>query len=82
LNIFGSSWIIDGYTIGDITGNAELTLSPYTNFARFNATPYAMGLDPVWQVTLFHALHEFLPAVLLKIQVFWFVTLSCWANGS
>jgi hypothetical protein len=50
VNIFGSSWKIDGYTVEDITGNAELTLSPYTNFAKFNATPYPLGLDPVWQV--------------------------------
>ncbi|GFG30107.1 hypothetical protein Cfor_09516 [Coptotermes formosanus] len=49
LNIFGSQWTIHGYTIADIQGNAELTLSPYTNFASFNATPYAVGLDPVWQ---------------------------------
>lgn len=50
LNIFGSSWTIDGYNISDIQGNAELTLSPYTNFAKFDASPYPVGLDPVWQV--------------------------------
>ncbi|KDR23260.1 V-type proton ATPase 116 kDa subunit a [Zootermopsis nevadensis] len=49
LNIFGSSWTIDGYNISDIQGNAELTLSPYTNFAKFDASPYPVGLDPVWQ---------------------------------
>jgi V-type H+-transporting ATPase subunit a len=54
LNIFGSSWKIDGYNTSDITGNAELTLSPYTNFARFNASPYPAGLDPVWQVITNH----------------------------
>jgi V-type H+-transporting ATPase subunit a len=70
LNIFGSQWTIHGYTIADIQGNAELTLSPYTNFASFNATPYAVGLDPVWQVTLIRALLGFLRAVLLKIQLF------------
>lgn len=49
VNIFGSSWTVDGYTVEDIKGNAELTLSPYTNFAKFNASPYPLGLDPVWQ---------------------------------
>jgi hypothetical protein len=53
-NIFGSSWTIDGYNISDIAGNAELTLSPYTNFARFNASPYPLGLDPVWQVIIIY----------------------------
>jgi V-type H+-transporting ATPase subunit a len=50
VNIFGSSWKIDGYTTEDIMTNAELTLSPYSNFAKFEATPYPLGLDPVWQV--------------------------------
>jgi vacuolar-type H+-ATPase subunit I/STV1 len=54
LNIFGSSWTIDGYNISDVTENAELTLSPYTSFAKFNASPYPVGLDPVWQVILKH----------------------------
>lgn len=54
LNIFGSSWTIDGYNISDITGNAELTLSPYTNFAKFDASPYPVGLDPIWQVIIKH----------------------------
>jgi V-type H+-transporting ATPase subunit a len=52
VNIFGSSWIIDGYTAEDVMGNAELTLSPYTNFAEHDASPYPLGLDPVWQVIL------------------------------
>lgn len=50
VNIFGSSWKIDGYTIEDIKENVELTLSPYTNFAKFRASPYPLGLDPIWQV--------------------------------
>jgi len=48
-NIFGSSWTTDGYTIHNVTENAELTLDPYTNFARLNASPYPVGLDPIWQ---------------------------------
>ena len=82
LNIFGSSWTIDGYTIDDITGNAELTLSPYTHFARFNASPYPVGLDPVWQVIFIHAMLEYLTAVLLKTEVILCVALRYWANGS
>jgi V-type H+-transporting ATPase subunit a len=70
VNIFGSSWTTDGYTIDDVTKNAELTMDPYTNFARLNASPYPVGLDPVWQVMLIHAVLEFLAGVLLKIQVF------------
>jgi V-type H+-transporting ATPase subunit a len=66
-NIFGSSWIIDGYNISDVTGNAELTLNAYTSFGRFDASPYPLGLDPVWQVILIPAVLEFLAAVLLKI---------------
>jgi len=69
-NIFGSSWTIDGYSFDDIKGNAELTLNPYTHFANFSASPYPMGLDPIWQVILIPAVFEFLAAVLLKIQVF------------
>jgi V-type H+-transporting ATPase subunit a len=69
-NIFGSSWTTDGYTIDIVTGNAELTLDPYTNFARLNASPYPIGLDPIWQVIFISAVLEFLAALLLKIQEF------------
>jgi len=54
----------------NITENAELTLDPYTNFARLNASPYPVGLDPIWQVILIPAVLEFLAAVLRKIQEF------------
>jgi V-type H+-transporting ATPase subunit a len=70
LNIFGSSWKIVDLDISDVTGNTELTLNPYNNFARLGATPYPVGMDPIWQVILIPALLEFLAAVLLKIQVF------------
>ena len=70
LNVFGSGWRIAGLRIGDVTGNAELTLDPYTNFAALDATPYPVGMDPIWQVILIPAVLEFLAAVLLKIQVF------------
>lgn len=58
VNIFGSSWTTDGYTVDDVTKNAELTMNPYTNFAKINASPYPVGLDPVWQVIIFHAVLE------------------------
>jgi V-type H+-transporting ATPase subunit a len=58
VNIFGSSWKIDGYNISDVMGNAELTLNPYDNYAKLNATPYPVGLDPIWQVILVHAVLE------------------------
>jgi len=69
-NVFGSSWRIEGLTIGDVVGNAELTLDPYISFASINATAYPVGVDPIWQVILIPAVLEFLAAVLLKIQVF------------
>jgi len=66
-NIFGSSWLIDGISVDDVTGNRELTLNPYHSFARFNATPYPVGVDPVWQVIHISAVLEFLAAVFLLV---------------
>jgi len=68
-NVFGSSWIIDGWSVEDVMGNAELSLNPYDNFAAFDASPYPVGMDPIWMVILIPAVLEFLAAVLLKIQV-------------
>jgi len=69
-NVFGSSWTVAGISMSDITDNSELTLDPYDTFAKLDASPYPVGLDPIWQVILIPAILEFLAAVLLKIQVF------------
>jgi V-type H+-transporting ATPase subunit a len=59
MNIFGSSWTVEGLEMHEITGNIEVTLNPYDHFAKINATPYPVGLDPIWQVILIHAVLEF-----------------------
>jgi V-type H+-transporting ATPase subunit a len=50
-NIFGSSWRIENLTVADVTDNKELTLDPYTSFANLDASPYPVGMDPIWQVS-------------------------------
>ena len=69
-NVFGSSWRIEGLDYDDVSNHSELILDPYTSFANLSASPYPVGMDPIWQVILIPVVLEFLAAVLLKIQVF------------
>jgi len=66
-NIFGSSWRIENLTVADVTDNKELTLDPYTSFANLDASPYPVGMDPIWQVILIPAVLEFLSEVFLCV---------------
>lgn len=48
LNIFGSSWKVN-VTRGEVKTESEFFLNPATD--SYIGSPYAFGLDPVWQVS-------------------------------
>lgn len=47
LNIFGSKWSND-YNVSTLLSNNFLTLNP--NTTAYDKSPYAIGMDPVWQL--------------------------------
>ncbi|XP_065095893.1 V-type proton ATPase 116 kDa subunit a 1 isoform X4 [Ochlerotatus camptorhynchus] len=64
LNVFGSSWSIN-YNSSTVMTNKALQLNPGSN--DYSGTPYAMGLDPVWQVAENKII--FLNAYKMKISI-------------
>ncbi|KAK7789681.1 hypothetical protein R5R35_011447 [Gryllus longicercus] len=47
INIFGSRWVINNFTIADLKTYHELMVDPKKSY---EGTPYPFGMDPIWQL--------------------------------
>ncbi|XP_064595376.1 V-type proton ATPase 116 kDa subunit a 1-like isoform X2 [Liolophura sinensis] len=80
LNIFGSSWT-PHFSEGDFNRFEILMMDPANG--TFSQSPYAFGLDPVWQlsynkITFTNSLKMKLSVILGVSQMFFGISLSFW----
>ena len=56
MNIFGTSWVVP-YSNETLESNPALSMDPKTSYID---TPYFIGIDPIWQVSIFFLIIKYL----------------------